>query len=127
MSESVSLRLWREVGRHDDLQSALDAAVALVRDDLALRVAAIRYLIAEHHLWETVAVTGGPSHATLVGSDPVGKGGATILPDELSGSGRCWSTRRNLLAAIRVSCPTPRAACSCSPFFRASRTSRACC
>ena len=82
-SESLSLRLWREVGRHDDLQSALAAAVEIVGDDLAPRVIAIRYLIAEHRLWETVAIAGKASHAPLVGTDPVGEGGRMTLPAEL--------------------------------------------
>lgn len=83
MSESLSLRLWRDVGRHDDLQSALAAAVEAVRDDLAPRVTAIRYLIAEHRLWETVAIAGSGSHEPLVGTDPVREGRTTTLPAEL--------------------------------------------
>ena len=83
MSESLSLQLWREVGRHDELQSALAAAVEIVRDDLAPRVMAIRYLIAEHRLWETVAIAGNASHEPLVGTDPVREGGSMTLPAEL--------------------------------------------
>jgi len=83
MSESLSLRLWREVGRHDDLQSALSAAVEIVGDDLSRRVVAIRYLIAEHRLWETVAIAGNASHGPLVGTDPVSEGSSMTLPAEL--------------------------------------------
>src|SRR6185295_18876731 len=44
---------------------------------------AIRYLIAEHRLWETVAIAGHASHEPLAGTDPVRDGGITDLPADL--------------------------------------------
>ncbi len=75
MDESLSLELWRAVGRHDELQSALEAALVAARPWLPVKLAAIRYLVPQHRLWETVAITGDGPREGFVGVDRVAEGG----------------------------------------------------
>ena len=58
MKESLALDLWRAIGRHDELPPALEAALVMLRPRLAVQLAAIRFLVPEHRLWETVAAAG---------------------------------------------------------------------
>ena len=83
MDESLSLQLWRAVGRNDELQPALEAALAIVRPRLPVRLAAIRYLVPQHRLWETVAIAGDGSTDEFAGVDRVAEGGEPNLPPTL--------------------------------------------
>ncbi len=89
MTESLSLDLWRAVGRHAELPAALAAALQVARDVLPADGAAIRLLVAEHRLWETVASAGALA-GPLGGVDRVADDREPGLPQELR--------RRRLLA-----------------------------
>jgi len=83
MKNSLSLQLWRAVGSHDELQSALEDALGLVREELPVAVAAIRFLVAEHRLWETIASAGDKSSEALGGVDRVADDNEPALPEIL--------------------------------------------
>ena len=83
MSESFSLQLWRAVGRHDELQPALAAALAAARPRLPIRLAAIRYLVPQQRLWETVAIAGDAPNEGFAGVDRVPDGRELSLPPTL--------------------------------------------
>ena len=83
LDESLSLDLWRAVGRHDELQPALEAALVAARPWLPLKLAAIRYLVPQHRLWETVAIAGDGPREGFVGVDRVAEGGELCLPQGL--------------------------------------------
>jgi transcriptional regulator with GAF, ATPase, and Fis domain len=87
MNQNLALDLWRTVGRHDGLQQALQAALAVVRPHLTVRRAAIRFLVAEHRQWETVAVIGDGEAATWAGVDRLADAGEPALPDVLRREG----------------------------------------
>ncbi len=79
----LSLRLWRDVGRQDDLQAALQAALQVAQPVLGTSDAAIRLLIPEHRLWETVAAVGGSVEHLLAGVDRIADHAELSLPAEL--------------------------------------------
>jgi transcriptional regulator with GAF, ATPase, and Fis domain len=79
----LSLALWRTVGAQSDLQPALRAAVDLLASTLPVSVAAIRLLVPEHRIWETVAVAGSGSTQGYGGVDHIAEGGAMGLPSTL--------------------------------------------
>ena len=83
MDESLPLRLWREVGRHDELEPALEAALAAARPGLPVKLAAIRYLVPQHRLWETVAAAGDGPREGFAGVDRIAEGGEPALPRTL--------------------------------------------
>ena len=79
----VPLQLWRAVGRHDELQPALEAALAAARPRLPVKLAAIRYLVPQHRLWETVAIAGDGPREGFAGVDRVAEGAEPSLPQTL--------------------------------------------
>ena len=81
--ESLSLQLWRAVGGQDELQSALEAALAVVRTRLPVGLVAIRCLDSRHRQWETVAVAGEGPSAAFAGVDRVADEGKPSLPEPL--------------------------------------------
>ena len=81
--DSLALQLWRHVGIQPDIQAALDAAVGAVRDRLAPRITAVRYLVAEHRLWETVAIVGQAQDATVPAIAKLPERTIPGLPNEL--------------------------------------------
>ena len=83
MDESFSLQVWRALGRHDELQPALEAALAAARPRLPVELAAIRYLVPEHRLWETVAIAGDGPTEGFAGVDRVAEGAEPSLPRTL--------------------------------------------
>ena len=83
MDESLSLKLWRAVGGHDELQPALAAALAAVHEDLSVDGAAIRLLVAEHRLWETVAAAGARVAGSMGGVDRIADEKEPGPPEEL--------------------------------------------
>jgi transcriptional regulator with GAF, ATPase, and Fis domain len=87
MVEPLSLRLWRAVGCKEELQPALAAALSVVGDELGVDGAAIRLLMPEHRLWETVASAGSMAAVLLGGVDRIAEGQEPGLPDALR-SGR---------------------------------------
>ncbi len=83
MNPALRLALWRTIGAQDDLQSALRAAVELLGARLPVRVAAIRLLVPEHRIWETVALAGSGPTQRCGGVDHIPDGGAVGLPSAL--------------------------------------------
>ena len=83
MDLSLSLALWRTVGAHADLSAALRAALDLLGPKLPPTVAAIRYLVPEHRLWETVALAGTGPTQPFAGVDHVGEAQPAGLPAAL--------------------------------------------
>jgi len=80
---ALSLALWRTVGAQGDLQPALGAALDLLGSRLPVSVAAIRLLVPEHRIWETVALAGSGSAQRYGGVDHIAEGGAVGLPAAL--------------------------------------------
>ena len=83
MTESLSLELWRAVGRHDDLSAAVQAALETIRPHLPFRLAAIRGLTPQHRRWETVAVAGDGPNDRYGGADRAGGDDEPGLPESL--------------------------------------------
>ena len=83
MKGSLALDLWRAIGRHDELPPALEAALVMLRPRLAVQLAAIRFLVPEHRLWETVAAAGDGPVAAFAGVDRVADAGLPNLPEPL--------------------------------------------
>ena len=83
MGESLSLQLWRAVGRHDELRPALEAALAAVLPRLPVWLAAIRVLAPQHRLWETVAVSGDGPGTAFASADRAADDGHADLPEDL--------------------------------------------
>jgi transcriptional regulator with GAF, ATPase, and Fis domain len=79
----LSLALWRTMGAQSDLQSALRAALDLLRSRLPVSAAAIRLLVPEHRIWETVAVAGSGPPQRYGGVDHIAEGEAMGLPATL--------------------------------------------
>jgi len=68
MTDLLSLRMWREVGRSDNLQEALSAAFALLRSSVTPAQAVIRLAVPEHRLWETIAGASAVPSDALAGA-----------------------------------------------------------
>ena len=83
MTDLLALELWRAVGRHEELQPALDAALAVIRPQLPAQHAAIRHLVPQHRLWESVAVAGDGPGAAFAGADRAADDGQPNLPEDL--------------------------------------------
>ena len=83
MDPPLPLALWRTVGAHADLSAALRAALDLLGAKLPATVAAIRYLVPENKLWETVALAGAGPTGAFAGVDHVGEGQPAGLPASL--------------------------------------------
>ena len=83
MDPSLALTLWRAVGGQVDLSAALHAALELLGPKLPATAAAIRYLVPEHRLWETVALAGAGPTQGLAGVDHVGEGLPAGVPAAL--------------------------------------------
>ena len=83
MNPFLSLALWRAVGAQADLSAALRAALDLLGPKLAATVAAVRFLVPEHRLWETVALAGTGPTQSFAGVDHVGEGQPAGLPATL--------------------------------------------
>ena len=91
MEKPLALALWRAVGSATDLQAALVAGIELLGGRLPVVAAAIRLLLPEHRLWETVALAGTGSTAPLAGVDHIVEGSAPGLPPALRRQ-RLWAT-----------------------------------
>jgi hydrogenase-4 transcriptional activator len=83
LSATLSLRLWRAAGRHDELQPALEAAFAAARPALPATLAAIRFRVAQHRHWETVAIAGDEAAACFTAVDRGANSGEPDLPQVL--------------------------------------------
>ena len=87
MDSSLTLALWRALGSQADLQAALATALDLLGSRLPVTAAAVRYLVPEHRLWETVALAGpGPTRA-YAGVAHLVEGQALGLPPALRREG----------------------------------------
>jgi len=83
MESSLALSLWRAVGAATELQAALQAGLELLGSKLPVSVAAVRLLVPEHRLWETVALAGAGATQRYGGVDHVVEGGGVALPPTL--------------------------------------------
>ena len=83
MNQAMALSLWRALGEASDLAAGLRAAVDLLGNRLPAGAAAVRLLVAEQRIWETIAVAGPGPAGALAGLDRIPEGGATALPGRL--------------------------------------------
>ena len=81
--ENLALSLWRAVGAAPELPAALAAGLEVLGGRLPVTAAAIRLLLPEHRLWETVALAGPGPTAALAGVDHIAEGGVPGLPPRL--------------------------------------------
>jgi transcriptional regulator with GAF, ATPase, and Fis domain len=80
LESTLALALWRASGSAADLESALRAGLDLLGGRLPATAAAVRLLVPEHRLWETVALAGEGSALYFAGVEHIDDGHPPALP-----------------------------------------------